>query len=61
MDCFEMVPANSEQILNLTVDSKESLSLLDRLEPSHLPLLFPGMLVRDFSPVVFILTRFMLD
>ena len=41
MDCFEMVPANSEQILNLTVDSKESLSLLDRLEPSHLPLLFP--------------------
>ena len=56
-----MVPANSEQILNLTVDSKESLSLLDRLEPSHLPLLFPGMLVRDFSPVVFILTRFMLD
>ncbi len=61
MDCFEMVPANSEQILNLTVDSKESLSLLHRLEPSHLPLLFPGMLMRDFSPVVLILTRSMLD
>ena len=61
MDCFEMVPANSEQILNLTVDSKESLSLLDRLEPSHLPLLFPGMLMGDFSSVVFILTRSMLD
>ena len=61
MDCFEMVPANSEQILNLTVDSKESLSLLDRLEPSHLPLLFPSMLMRDFSPVVLILTRSMLD
>ena len=28
MNCFEMVPANSEQILNLTVDSEESLSLL---------------------------------
>ncbi len=56
-----MVPANSEQILNLTVDSKESLSLLDRLEPSHLPLLFPGMLMRDFSPVVLILTGSMLD
>ena len=61
MDCFEMVPANSEQILNLTVDSKESLSLLDRLEPSHLPLLLPGMLMGDFSSVVFILTRSMLD
>ena len=61
MNCFEMVPANSEQILNLTVDGKESLSLLDRLEPSHLPLLFPGMLMRDFSPVVLVLTRSMLN
>lgn len=61
MSCFEMVPANSEQILNLTVDGKESLSLLNRLEPSHLPLLFPGMLMRDFSPVVLVLTRSMLN
>ena len=61
MGCFEMIPANSEQILNLTVDSKESLNLLDRLEPSHLSLLFPGMLMRDFSPVVLILTRSMFD
>ena len=61
MNYFEMVPANSEQILNLTVDGKESLSLLDRLEPSHLPLLFPGMLMRDFSPVVLVLTRSMLN
>ncbi len=45
MNCFEMVPANSEQILNLTVEGKESLSLLDRLEPSYLSLLFPGMLM----------------
>ena len=56
-----MVPANSEQILNLTVDGKESLSLLDRLEPSHLPFLFPGMLMGDFSPVVLILAGSMLN
>ena len=61
MNCFEMVPANSEQILNLTVDSKKSLSLLDRVEPSHLPFLLSSMLMRDFSPVVLILTRSMLD
>ena len=60
MNSFEMIPANPKQILNLTVDSKESLSLLDRLEPSHLSLLFPGMLMRDFSSVVLILTRSML-
>ena len=61
MSGFEEIPTHPEQALNLTVDSKESLSLLDRLEPSHLPLLFPGMLMRDFSPVVFVLTRSMLD
>ena len=61
MSCLQMVSANAEQILNLTVDSKEALRLLDRLEPSHLPLLFPGVLMRELSSVVFILTRSMLD
>ena len=61
MNSFEMAPANPEKILNLTVDSKESLSLLDRPEPSHLPLLFPGMLMGHFSPVVLILAGSMLN
>ena len=60
MNCLEMVPTNPEQILNGTVDRKESLNLLDRLESSHLPLLFLFVLVRNFSPVVLILTGFML-
>ena len=42
-----MVPANSEQILNLTVDSQESLILLDRFEPSNLPLLTPDRALSD--------------
>ncbi len=29
MNCLEMVPTNPEQILNRTVDRKESLGLLD--------------------------------
>jgi hypothetical protein len=27
MNCFQVVSANAEQVLNLTVDSEESLSL----------------------------------
>ncbi len=56
MNCPQMVPTYPEQILNRTVDREESLSLLDRFEPSHLPLLFSGVLVRNFSPAILILT-----
>ena len=45
MNRIQVVPSYSEQILNLTVDSKESLSLSDGSEPSNLPLLLAGMLV----------------
>ena len=61
MNRFQVVSTNSEQILNLPVNNEESLGMLDRLKAPHLTFLFPGMLVGDFSPVVLVLTRSMLD
>ena len=45
MRCLEMMTANSEQILDLPVNRKEPLRLVDSLEPWHLPLLLAGMLM----------------
>ena len=44
IDCFDVVPTNSEQVLNLTVDRQKALSLGDRFEASHLTLLLTGVL-----------------
>ena len=61
MNCPEMASTNPEQVLKGPVDRKESLNLLDGLEPSHLPLLLSRGLVRNLSPVVFILSDSMLN
>ena len=43
------------------MDAQEALALGHRFEPTHLSFLFPGMLMRDFSPGVFILARSMVN
>ena len=61
MNCPEMASTNPEQVLKGPVDRKESLNLLDGLEPSHLPLLLSRGLVRNLSPVVLTLSDSMLN
>ncbi len=55
VNCFEVVPTDSEQVLNRTVNREKTLSLPHRFEPSHLPLLFTSVLMGDFCPIVFVL------
>lgn len=53
---LEMVTAQSERVLNGSVHGENPLSLGRRLEPAHAAFSFPGGLVRDLRPVVFVLT-----
>jgi len=46
------VPSNAKQVLDDPVYREESLGLLRRLEPAHLPLSLSRWLMRDFGPVV---------
>ena len=55
MDRFEVMPSYSEQVLNRAVDREKSLNLCRRLEATHLAFLLPGVLVRDFRSVIFVL------
>jgi hypothetical protein len=53
--CLEMMPCNSEQIVNHTVDRQKSLKLCRRFEAPHLAFLLPGVLVGDFGTVILVL------
>ncbi len=55
VDRFEMMTCNSEQVVNRAVDREKSLNLCRRFESTHLAFLLPGVLVRDFRSVVFVL------
>ncbi len=55
MDRFEVMPSYSEQIVNRAVDREKSLNLCRRFEATHLPFLLTGVLMGDFSSVVFVL------
>src|SRR5262245_10847004 len=46
------MPSNTKEILDTSVDGQESLRLLSRFEPTHLPFSFSGVLMRDFSAIV---------
>ena len=61
MDRFEMMTTNSEQVVNRAVDTEKALELWHRLESTHLAFLLPGVLVGDFSSVVFVLAGSMGD
>ncbi len=45
MNRSQVVATDPEQILNLTMDSQQSLSLGNRFESTNLPFLLPRMLV----------------
>ena len=55
VDRFEVMMRHSEQVLNRAGDREKSLGLSRRLEATHPAFLLPGVLVRDFSSVVFVL------
>ena len=55
MDRFEMMTGNSEQVVNRAVDGQKSLGLSRRFEATHLAFPLPGVLVRDFGSVIFVL------
>ena len=55
VNCFEVVPTDSKQVLAGTVNREKTLSLCHRFEPSHWPLLFTSVLMGDFCPIVFVL------
>jgi hypothetical protein len=55
VDRFETMTCNAEQVVNLAVDREESLNLCRRFEATHLAFLLPGVLVGDFSSVIFVL------
>ena len=57
----ESVSAESEKVLNHTVDMEESLSLISRLEPPHLALFSSRLLMRHLGPVVGISPRVVRD
>ncbi len=61
MDRFEMMTCDSEQVVNRAVDREKSLQLFRRFESTHLAFLLPGVLVGDFSSVVFVLPASMAD
>ena len=61
MSGFEMIPTNSEQVLNLPVDGQQALRVGNRLESANLTFLLTSVLVRDLSSVVFVLTGPMLN
>ncbi len=61
MSGFEMIPTNSEQVLNLPVDGRQALRVSNRLESANLTFLLTSVLVRDLSSVVFVLTGPMLN
>ena len=54
VDGSEVVPANTEEILDRTVYRKETLSLGHGRELPHLSFLLARVLVRDFCPVVLV-------
>ena len=53
------MPAQSEQILDRSVNVQESLTLSRRLETAHLPFPLPCRLMRYLAPIVRILRRVM--
>ena len=55
VNCFEVVPTDSKQVLAGTVNREKTMSLCHRFEPSHWPLLFTSVLMGDFCPIVFVL------
>ena len=56
-----MMTCDSEQVVNSVVDREKSLNLCRRFEATHLASLLPGVLVGDFSSVVFVLRGSMCD
>jgi hypothetical protein len=61
MDRFETMTCDSEQVVNQAVDREKSLPLCCRFEATHFSFPFPGVLVRDFSSIVFVLRGSMCD
>ena len=61
MNCFETMTCDSEQVVNQAVDREKSLPLCGRFEATHLSFPFPGVLVTDFSSIVFVLRGSMCD
>ncbi len=47
MSGFEEIPTHSEQVLNLTVDCQQTLSLGNRFETTNLTFLLTSVLMRD--------------
>ena len=55
MPGLEEIPSYAEQVLDLPMDCQQPLSLDNGFEPTNLALFLTGMLVRNFSSVVFVL------
>ena len=56
MNGLQMMPTDSKQVLNRTLDREKTLCMFYRFEPSHLAFFLTRWLMQDFSPVVFVLT-----
>jgi hypothetical protein len=50
-----MVTTVPEEIVHTSVDTKKTLRLMYRFEPSHLPLSLSGGLVRHFGTIIRVL------
>ena len=59
MHRFETMTCDSEQVVNQALDREKSLPPCCRFEATHCS--FPGVLVRDFSSIVFVLRDSMWD
>ena len=53
--------SDAEEILDESMNGQESLRLIWRFEPSHLPLTLPSRLMRDFGVIVLVLIGAMND
>jgi hypothetical protein len=53
--------ADSEQVLDDTVEGQKPLGLIGRFESTHLPLPLPGWLMRNFRAIVGVAVHAMCD